>query len=318
MKNSSPEYGYYKKDDKLYFYSFHSGRHKLVKNINISNYQELSNYYCRDDKNIFHEGKLIKKNYKQYFDYKKYGYLKTDNELYWFGVLIDSEFYGELKEIQYHYFTDDINLYVNGQKLYFNKKSFVVLNKFYAKDNLNVFSSSNKVLEADSLSFKILSDYSGITNKILLKNILETDDAYSGWAYDKNNIFYCGKIIISNHKSKDYIKMIKHPIVLTKFYVYYFDKIVKGADPLTFQPVLITDLDDTLDIGIKKIKIFTGYYYDNNHFFKLYEDKKNENLDMIYQLTESDSKDIKDLLRIKERINLNSTQLHSLKKLLTK
>ncbi|HMK19928.1 MAG TPA: DKNYY domain-containing protein [Chitinophagaceae bacterium] len=286
------EYYLQDNDGNIYFKSFNTGKIELLNGVDIKSFKLLTNFYSCDKNKIFSESKLLKENYSTYTDYKSYGYFKIDNSLYWYGKKIQNDFKEELILISEHFFTDGKNLFVNGKRFPFEKESFIILNKFYAKDKSTVFHSDEIISEADPSTFKVLYEYEGLSKDILAKYSFIKDSGYSSWAHDKKHVYYCEEIFLKGIIDAASTVVIDIHILRDKNHVYYFDKIIDEADSNSFQPILNLNKKTYDNIGLS-----TPFYRDNQNIFYLQEHASNENKDQIIPIKKLKQKQRKTVLQ---------------------
>lgn len=160
-------------------------------------------------------------------------------------------------------------MYVNGKIFDFDKDSFLLLNKFYAKDSSLVFHSDEVIYSADADTFKVIREDSGYSPEFLAKYSFLADDGYSSWACDKNSLYFCGKQFLSGIIDPLTTKVIRTHILIDKDNVFYHKKLVKGADPNTF--ACIVDLKKGDDKN--RLNFFTSFFKDKENIFFLCEDE---------------------------------------------
>ena len=149
-----------------------------------------------------------------------------------------------------------------------NPKTIKVLNKFYSKDDKNVFYEENKVLNVDVNSFTVLGEE-------------------SEYAKDKNSVYYSGqKIEGANVKTFKVILEDGYDSLYSKDdkSVYVAGEVIKGADAKTFR-----DIPETVDYVRDKNNL---YYYVKNlgkineNDFKILDSSLIKNGNNIYYLGE--------------------------------
>lgn len=311
------DYYFVDQENCIYFNSFNTGKLELLKDAEIDDFIVLSNFYSHDCKRVYHESKLLKKNYKSLIDYKNYGYFKIDNVLYWFGKKVQTDFTGELKNIAKHFFTDDVNLIVNGKRFSFDIGSFKVLNEFYAKDNKQVFHSDKLIGEADSESFRVLGEHSALSDGLLSTYPFLNKDSYSPWACDQHQVYFCGQPFLPGVIDPASTKGFHSHVLKDEKHVYYFDKVVEGADSDTFEPLIRQYAKATMTTDL-----FTYYYRDYRTLYFLYQDGRSERNNTILPISKVNLKKNKEvLLKLLEnsiRYQLKPTEVELVEQLLKK
>jgi len=273
---------YYFRDEAedIYIKSVHTGGYEMLPGVDVASFEILTNFYSCDKTKLFYEATVLKENYTSYHDYERYGYLEVDHCLYWFGKRVQKNFRGTLNVIAHHFFTDRTFLFVNGKKFSFHKDSFVVLNKFYAKDETTVYHSAKRISGADSSTFEVLREYSGLPVSVLSAYDFLNDNGYSSWARDKNQMYFCGDSFMKGIIDPASVCLLDLHVLKDKNRVYYFDQIVEGADAESFQPILRLGLEVEDTIGL-----FTSYYRDRKTFYYLLESEKRTHIVSLAKLT---------------------------------
>ena len=316
-KFKGQEYFYTDNSNNLYFKSFHTGNFELVKDADLKSLTFLSNTYFYDKKRIFHESKCLKKDYSTFKDYESYGYFKIDNVLFWFGKKVKEDFTDDLINISEHFFADNEHLFVNGQMFDFDKETFKCLNRSYAKDSKIVFHSDKVIDSADSETFRVIREDSGYSQDFIDKYNFLTEDGFSAWACDKNNLYFCGKPFLSGLIDPLTTRIIRTHILIDKNNVFYHKKQVKDADPDTFECIIDSS---KINDEYKKIKIFTSFFKDKDNIFYLYEDEVSESKDEIIKCTRRNRKKYIDDLKVMtenfEIYNLTDTDIERINKLI--
>jgi hypothetical protein len=311
-KYRGQEYYYIDSSQNLYFKSFHSGKYELIKDVDLNSFAFLANFYSYDKERIYHQSKCLKKGYTTFRDYQSYGYFKVDDILYWFGKKVKDNFTRDLINISEHFFTDNDKLFVNGQMFDFDKDSFSILNKFYAKDSSIVFHSDQIIDLADSETFRVIREDSGYSPEFVAMYAFLSDNGNSSWACDKNNLYFCGKRFLSGVIDPLTTRVIRTHVLIDKSNVFYHKKLVKGADPNTFQ--CIVDSSERSDNN--RIKFFTSFFKDKENIFYLYEDEVSESKDEIIRCTPKNrAKYIVDLKILEERYSIYNLDISDVEKI---
>lgn len=288
-----------------------------MKDVDVKNFMILTNSYGYDKVSIFHESKCLKKGYKTFKDYERHGYFKIDNTLYWFGKLIKESVLTELYNISGHFYTDDESLFVNGKIFSFDKGSFTTLNQSYAKDKNNVFYSDKIIDSADSMTFSVIEEHSGYKDEFINEFNFLIDNDYSPWASDNNNLYFCGKPFLVGLIDPKSTKAMRNHILLDKDNVFYFDKIITGADSNSFE--CIVDLRKKKEQD--KIRLFTNFFKDQENIFYLNEDARSESKDKVIKCEKRNLKkyidDIKRIADDYDNYNLNADDKKKIERLLT-
>jgi hypothetical protein len=307
-KFKGQEYFYTDNFNNLYFKSFHTGNFELVKDVDLKSLTFLSNFYFYDKERVFHESKCLKKDYTTFKDYQSYGYFKIDNILFWFGEKVKEDFTDDLINISEHFFTDNKHLFVNGHMFDFDIKTFKILNRYYAKDSNIVFHSDQIIDSADPETFSVIREDSGYTQAFLNKYNFLTDDGFSAWACDKNNLYFSGKPFLAELIDPLTTRIIRTHILIDNYSVYYFEKQIKDADPDTFECII--DFSK-INHEYREIEFFTSFFKDKDNIFYLYEDKLSESKNEIIKCTRSNRKKyIDDLIVITKNIGIyNLTEI---------
>lgn len=313
-KYRGQDYYYIDSSQNLYFKSFHTGKYELIKGADLNSLVFLTNFYLYDKERIYYESKCLKKGYTTFKDYAAYGYLKVDNTLYWFGEKI-KDLTQDLVNISEHFFTDSEQLYVNGQVFDFDRDSFLLLNRYYAKDSDTVFHSDEIISSADSETFRVIKEDSGYSQEFLAKYNFLVDDGNSSWACDKNHLYFCGKPFLSGTIDPQTTRVLRTHILIDKNNVFYYNKPVKGADPNTFQCIVDTSKKENKS----KIKFFTSFFKDRNNIFYLYEDRVSESKNKIILCTQKNRNMYIDELKILAELcnvyDLNMSDVERIKRL---
>ncbi len=311
------EYFFTDDSHNLYFKSFHTGRFELIKYVDLESIDFLSGTYFYDKERIFHGSKCLKKGYSTFKDYESYGYFKIDNVLLWNGKKVKEDFTADLVNISEHFFTDNELLFVNGRIFDFDKDTFRILSKFYAKDSNIVFYSDSVIDSADAETFRVIPEDSGYSAEFLGKFDFLKDGGYSGWACDRKNLYHCGMPFLSGVIDPLTTRIIRHHILMDKNNVYFYKKIVKDADPDTFECIVdASKIDDRLNY----IKIFTPFFKDKDNIFYFYEDEARESKDEIIKCTKRNrTKFIDDMRKLSAHLdvlNLVAVDVERIKRLL--
>jgi len=311
-KYKGEDYYFLDSSKNLYFKSFRSGKYELIKDVDLGSLKLMTNFYSYDNKRVYHESRCLKQGYKTLRDYERYGYFKVDDVLYWYGKKLKSGFKCDLINISEHFFTDNDKLFVNGKIFDFDKDSFLLLNKFYAKDSSLVFHSDEVINSADANTFNVIKEDSGYSPEFLAKYSFLADDGYSSWACDKNSLYFCGKQFLSGIIDPLTTKVIRTHILIDKDYVFYHKKLVKGADPDSFECIV----DLRKGVNKNRMKFFTSFFKDKNNIFYLYEDEVSEVRNEIIRCTSKNrGKYIEDMKTMVKKHRYYNLDLNDMEKM---
>jgi hypothetical protein len=129
-------------------------------------------------------------------------------------------------------------------------------------------------------------------------------------------LYCCGQRFLSGVIDPLSTRVIRMHILIDRSNVFYHKKLVKGADPNTFQ--CIVDLSERGDKN--RIKFFTSFFKDKENIFYLYEDEVSESKDEIIKCTPRNrgkySEDLKVLAERHSIYNLDISDLEKIKGLL--
>src|SRR4030095_6456190 len=191
----------------------------------------------------------------------------------------------------------------------------VALNRFYAKDNYEVFHSDEKIFKAEPSTFEVLDEFSGLSKDIISKYSFLKNDGYSSWARDKNHVYYCGEILLKGTIDPSSVSIVDTHVLKDRKHVYYFDKIVEGADPESFQPILKHDkaIKDKLDL-------FTSFYRDKHNLYYLLEHTNDEDENKIVSISQLNTKQgkitLKNLLAQRKEFGLMESEISMIRNLI--
>lgn len=198
----------------------------------------LNHHIVKDNKTAYVNRKPIVGSDGKSFQLIMDRYAK-DSHRYYYCTPIDSEY--EIKPISCHY------------------ASFVVIDRHYAKDNVNVYYEGDKISKAESSTFALISfGYAKDGKHVFFRNkIVEKADpsSFTTFADNENSLvetLYAKdkhSIYVNEHQflaaDVSTFKILNEKYTLDKNSVYYKMKKMRNADPATFTvfPHLMGDAD---------------------------------------------------------------------------
>lgn len=311
------EYYYTGAAGSLYFLSPDSGKYEKLRGADATSFKLLDNFYGYDKQAIFYGSTCLKREYKSFKDYSVHGYMQIDSDLYSGDEKIKSNFKGKLTNLGGIFYTDGTNLIVLGKFFKFDAKSFVIVEGDVAKDRKNVFHADAIIKSADAKTFRVIPENSAIPAALKRKFKFLARARDSSWAADKKHIYFCGEVHLQGKVNPLSTRVMGHHILLDKKHVFYFDKLVEGADPATFEPIV--EVGRKIKNSIDEIMFFTAFFKDKNNIYYRYEDGRNEKKDRIIACTKSNrkkyQKDLKRITRNYSSFNLTAQEIERIKAL---
>ena len=247
-------------------YPSHTFKWSPLKHSDAKSFEYLGIGYSRDKNHVFYESKIIKADPKTFdvnpswptdkmpnFIRGGTAYVRDKNFIYYEGKKLPVSSIIDFKIIDicnsYRCATDGVVVFKDGQIIKdLNPKKIISLHSCeYAKDNLNVYYSTDKIVGADAETFTVYGDndrcyahdklnvyYEGViipgANPKKFHRIKKGD--WSSPYVDDGGVYYDGKRLDIDVKNYKYLG--KSTIKDTSS-VYYRDKKIPGADPQTFK-----------------------------------------------------------------------------------
>lgn len=243
-------------------------RTKFVETSDPENFRCLDYGFAHDGKQLFHDGEKVQIRDLQslrlinddFYADQYHVYLKHEIQLHLDGPsfqLVNAN-YASDKD---HYYFIELNADQGKllQKIDCEYASFNLLEYPYAVDANLVFYKDRKIPGLSAANFKILGhQYSTDGVKVFYKDLeLKNADAASFLVFKENDQFL-GEYVLARDKRAVYVKEREHKnadvssfVILDEKYnkdlksVYYRDKLIPGADPLSFEvlPHTYGDID---------------------------------------------------------------------------
>ena len=210
--------------------------------------------YCKDKYRGYINGKSFEVKDVASLELIDHVFLKDKYQVYCNRVAVPGSDPATFKDIAEYYFKDKNNVYTyrnDGDLVILpcKKESFSVIEYPYSKDAEGVYHEDKKITGANVTSFiKLENEYAKDKNAAYFKNLKiegadvlsfvvdkgyenTTDESY--FAKDKNLVYNRNLPL----KDVDVISFqaLKQGYTKDKSHVYYNQKVVKGADPLTFE-----------------------------------------------------------------------------------
>ncbi|MDJ1496693.1 DKNYY domain-containing protein [Cytophagaceae bacterium DM2B3-1] len=268
-----PDNNHYFQDEagNVYFNSIHTGKLERMKGVTIANFCYLDGFYSSDGTRLYYESKLLKKSYQNLHRHNGSWYFTIDESLYWGDRLVQEKFQGSVQHIAEHFYTDGTSLFVNGNPLSFDRESFQVLNKFYAKDKNTVFLSDKVIVGTDAASFQVIPSDSGLSSELLIQFPFLRDKGYSFYACDHYRVYDGTNAILEGLIDPASVQVIQTMVIRDKKHIYYCNTIVECYDPDSFQPIY--GKPDRPDRLFPAFEQYTPFYRDKVTLYYLLEDK---------------------------------------------
>lgn len=268
---------YVKENGEIYYRMPHYEIESKVKDIDTESFETLdgenyiiySEYYAKDNKNVYFLGKKLKDVSSKGFEILDTNYVKDDKNVYelilddsllFFGdeidtrkVEIDRLDVKSFKKLENSYYIDNYSVYFLYEKIKkieeADRDSFEILeNSYIGKDRNNIYYKGKKLENVDSKSFKNFDNFIGKDkNRVFFieknKEIINVDVKSfeilenSNYFKDKNNIFVRNEIDYNpnleklNHIDKDSFIILTNAIGKDKNGVYYMGEKIYGINP---------------------------------------------------------------------------------------
>jgi hypothetical protein len=301
----------------LYFLSPQSSKYERLKGADSASFKVLHNFYGHDKQAIFYGSKCLVRGYTSFTDYSASTYMQIDGDLYYGEKKIKTNFKGELTNIGGIYYTDGKDLIVLGKFFTFDAKSFVILDDSLAKDKKRVFNADTVIASADAKTFRVIPENAGLPAALRKKFTFLVDEGPYSWTADKKHLYFCGEVHLEGKIDPASTRVFGSSVLLDKNHVYYFDTLVEGADPATFEPIV--EVSRKIKNTVDRIKFFTAFYKDKNNIYYGYEDGRGYKNDRIIVCSKENRRkyqdDLKRITRNYGSFNLTAREIERIKAL---